>query len=198
MRGGAIAQEIARLREIPWTKEDTEKVRTDFYLGGKLHGLSTEETLDFYERAIAERITHKTDVQQQALRLAFHEALIVVTGKNALEKIAGRAVKDLQSPPSQELIINIRQRVRSFDSKPLPVRERIIQEARATRVGERISKRLEKFFASGEKVDQFFIKLFEGVPEKETYQRWIIQLLQIPRNRKFLGQLAIEWFSRRR
>lgn len=131
-------------------------------------------------------------------------------------------VRGLKKPVSQRTLDQIRKKDPLFDERPGPVREKIVMEARASRLGDQIAERIAQDVQRGLDFDviEFLKTGGETARKKPTpvkysidktnpyklgdrpidfepyYNTWIIQMLARPGNRKFLAQKAIEWFSK--
>ncbi len=158
----------------------------------ELHGAVLLES--FFNRAEREGTLHKTLTQQNGLELMLRE--LAGTSPVFFDTIS-REIKGLRKEPSAQFFGRLRKNVHGFDSKPPAVRERIVQEARTTLLGEKIAKQLVFELESLERMkSKIAIQL--GVSSREWGSlNWIIGCLKRPGNVKFLAQKAIEWYGRK-
>ncbi len=173
-----------------------------------VHGVRPEiprhTEVEFFERVIREKTEHSIASQQRALELELIAQIRYgLPETNFLIKLK-KWVKELKQPTPSDLLATVKRKVHAFDQKPLVIQERIVQEARASQLGEKVSVYLENFFESELKRRKGVIELMValggktgGVKEENRYYQWMLDNLKRPGNRKFLTQKAIEWFGRK-
>ncbi len=142
---------------------------------------------------------HLLENQRRGLEIALTET--VRSRRGAFPAIS-KMVRELRKNPSNQLLDGIRNRISDFDQKPAFVRERIIQETRASNLGENAAQAVSDYF-HGQQMVLRAPELLLGAPEypekaaEKAYVRWVLDLLKRPGNRKFLAQKAIEWFAKK-
>ncbi len=89
--------------------------------------------------------------------------------------------------PSQETIAQIRARVKGFDQRPREIKERIIQEHIAARLGRTLAQNIESLART---------RMNMSGSRKEMFE-WIIRSLKHKENTQFLARKALEWYRTR-
>ncbi len=156
-------------------------------------GLKAGSPDSLFRRFRNEGLLYKTHSQERVLELQLNVNLTV---DKKLRQIVLNGVRLLKRKPSQKLINEIREKVKGFDEKPIAIQTRIVQEARANELGNKIAQSLRK--NSETNIELLFLR--DGIKPKpqENFDSYLVFCLARPGNRKFLAQKAIEWFGRRR
>lgn len=159
-----------------------------------------------------ERELHKIENEERGILLEFNQLISkphsFYLAKLPLDSQIRGWVLDLSDPISEKEYQEAKEKIRGFDKKPTSVKERIIQEMRANRIGEELValmtaeineliKYTEQFYRS-----QWFQPLFAQIKSEEytalqDYRKWVIQCLKRPGNQRFLVKKVIEYFSKK-
>jgi len=139
--------------------------------------------LDFFKRIMNDkRELSRVGNQQIVLESQLEKFL---TKRSRLHTMVRTAEKEVDQPLPHTLK-DIRARVREFDGKPQVIRERIVQEHVARRLGMELAREITTTLNLQSRSSQ--------TPTRRTMFAWMIESLQNKENVRFLARKALGWY----
>lgn len=150
---------------------------------------------EIFTRLLEENALHRSESQRAILEHALDAEL---DNRDFHAKIR-KATKELDEP-DENVINELKGKIKGFSEKEPHIKERIIAEERASKLGDIIAEQIlerQRAFLGGLKA--LFGENARGFAPKAdapSQEEYISQCLALPGNRRFLAQKAIEWLKK--